>query len=332
MASVNIVISSGDIDATLTNFPLVITQRDLPSEFWDDATSSNIQCKAEGGGSDLLTEVAWCDVPNERLRVHVLVPSISSSADTTIELHWDVTQTNTGSVFTMYDLVVPMRLTSQGDLANYGSDAAGLTVQGPSSITWSDANGANFPTGDASIDVDVFSSTSDEYYMSVAAELDTQHARNMISIRDSGFTLANDRLSTGSSGGSIATELIASANPESAFDPTFAPFTAHLLRTNTAGDATASVWGDGGDKDSEAVTNDYDFDEVKIGEEFDSSNDWEGNMREARVTLDPSFITDAWVKFESLNMLYTDDYTVTTGPEPAPPRPVRSIKINQYQG
>jgi hypothetical protein len=97
-----ITIDSSKIDSSLTDFPVFIsigsstglTSRDLTQLFDDLVDESNIlkiAVTSSDGTTQLYVELEWYDFSAEELGLHVKVPSILSSVDTTLYIYWDVT-------------------------------------------------------------------------------------------------------------------------------------------------------------------------------------------------------------------------------------------------
>lgn len=302
---VEITIQSSEVSATLTDYPLVITERDLPDTFWDYATTSNIQFKASGGGSDLTTEIAWVDIANESFRGHVLVPSVSSSTDTVIEMHWGVTQTTLGSVFTMYDTVIPFKLTGSGDLTNYGTDVQTITTNGTPSFDR--FTGMQLAGSNERIETSLVS-TVNEYYMSAHGRQTDTTQKTILSVHASTTVRSNLTIDNGNS---IA--LWDNTNSWVYTSPTNNPGTTnYYTHAGRIIDATErSVWYNGGSEGVDGAPSTVgNMDTIFVGTAANSSEDWIGFITEARVSTDITF-SDSWVSFEHANYENTSDYTIT---------------------
>lgn len=303
MAFVTLTIPASLVDSDLTNFPLVITERDLPQAFFDDGTASNIQVKNEGGSSDLLTEVAWHDAANTRARIHVKVPTISSSVDTKIELHWDVTQASTGTVFTMYECVIPLKVLNFASVTNYGTDVQTITENG--TIVYSN-NGAEFSGGNGSIRTSL-GTGSTSMYMVAHGEQDAAVQKTIMSFHSTAVQRSNltvddgDQVALWDNRNSwLDTSPIA--------DPGTNTFYTHAGRIDGANER--HVWYNGGNKNTDTtVTAMNSQDTIWIGLAANSAEDWDGIIQEARLTTDVTF-SDAWVKYEHYNLENATDYTV----------------------
>lgn len=303
--AVEITIQSSKVSANLTNYPLVITERDLPSTFWSYATTSNIQFKASGGGSDLTTEIAWVDIANESFRGHVLVPSISSSTDTVIEMHWGVAQTTTGSVFTMYEVVIPFKLTGSGDLTNYGTDVQTITVNG--SPSFDRFTGMQLAGSNERIET-TLASTINEYYMSAYCRQTNTTQKTILSVHSTSTVRSN---LTVDDGNHVAmwdnTNSWVDTSPLE--DPGTTNYFTHAGRIIDA--TERSVWYNGGSEGVDSTVSTIgNMDNIFVGTAANSLEDWVGFVTEARVTTDVTF-SDSWVAFEHSNYENTSDYTIT---------------------
>lgn len=108
--TLKVTVPASNIDADLTDFPLVIEHKfgvgGIPTEWFAQASASTISVETEGGTA-LQTEVAYFDATKSVLRVHVKT-DLSSSVDNVFILHANKTPTVTGTVFSAYELVVPI--------------------------------------------------------------------------------------------------------------------------------------------------------------------------------------------------------------------------------
>lgn len=332
MAFKVITINSANVDSNLTDFPLVITGRDLPAAFWTDATTTNVQAKSDGGGSNLTTEVAWIDSVNEEARIHVKVPTISSSGDTIIELHWDVTQVDTGAVFTMYSVVIPLTVNAFGNVANYGSDGTAVISEGTAAPASYNFDGMQVNGSGQRLEVTMASELG--MYQMVHYKRDTDIDSFAISSHASGSNFFE--LGTFNDGVGIEATLYTFWNDvltSIATNPGTGTY--FTLSSRLIGNSEYDLWLDGASNSSgNPGISEGSMDELYIGSSYAGNGDLVGRIKEVRWSQENNFVspkfTNEWVKFEHYNVENVNDYTVGDPAPPTPPRPVRSIKVNYF--
>jgi len=89
----NVVIASSQVSEDLTNFPAYIRLSDLPAAFWSAVANGggggDIRCYSADGTTELAREVVSCDTTTDTGELWVLVPFVSASSDTVIQIHAD---------------------------------------------------------------------------------------------------------------------------------------------------------------------------------------------------------------------------------------------------
>lgn len=80
-----------EVPADATDFPLYIDLADLPSSFWDVVANGggDIRVFAADGTTEWPREVVSCNTSTKKGELHTLVPSLSSSVDTVVQIHAD---------------------------------------------------------------------------------------------------------------------------------------------------------------------------------------------------------------------------------------------------
>ena len=82
-----ITIPSSKVDSTLSNYPLYVDLSDMPDSFYDIVTEDggDIRCYSDASlTTELAREVVTLDTTAKTGELHIKVPSVSSSADTTV--------------------------------------------------------------------------------------------------------------------------------------------------------------------------------------------------------------------------------------------------------
>ena len=125
-----------------TDFPVLITEDNLPDEFFLRATETNIHCESFGQVA-LSRELAHFDATAKEIELWVKIPSLSSSADTVFYIYYgDETLSETDAVATWddnFELVLHMQEDAQAtsaamdDSTTNGNDG---TVTGNCLLTW----------------------------------------------------------------------------------------------------------------------------------------------------------------------------------------------------
>lgn len=87
---VELTIHSGTVAADLTRFPLYVDLSTLPAEFWSAvrADGGDIRATTSDATEELPTDLVSIDTLAEAGELHVLVPEVSASADTTIRVYY----------------------------------------------------------------------------------------------------------------------------------------------------------------------------------------------------------------------------------------------------
>lgn len=306
-----------NVDDIVADFPLVITERDVPAEFWVNGSDATIQAYDETGQTAFDTEVAWFDSVNERCRIHVKVPGITQLAGVVVNVFWDVTPTATAAVFSMYDIVVPLKVLSSGDVDNYGTESVTITEEG--TITYSN-DGAQFAGDNSALKMPMSSKSS--FYVSVHGEQDATTQKTMLSIHTSSADRANVTIDNGNEVSYWdSTNSWLDTNPIE--DPGINTFFSVSARHEVS--TLREIWYNGGSYNSDntvSLTNARtDF---WIGLAANSGEDWIGQIQEARLSSDLTF-TDAFIKLEHANLSNASEYSVT----PITVTDEKEVPINQ---
>lgn len=87
----NVTISAAQVSADHTNFPVYIDLSDMPAGFWSTVANGggDIRVFASDGTTERAREVVSCDTAADTGELHVLVPFLSSSSDTVLQIHAD---------------------------------------------------------------------------------------------------------------------------------------------------------------------------------------------------------------------------------------------------
>lgn len=307
MSFVTITIDPADVSADITDFPLVITERDLPALFWATATTANIQCNIEGG-ANIDTEVAWVDTGNERARVHCKIPTVSSSAETKIEMHWDVTPDAPTAVFTAYTSVLPLKALTLAEIGTFGTDNI-TPVVGGSPVY--DNGGMQFDSSNTEHITLSSITTRKDHYTVACCKLDTVAKMTSVCTYANTVSRVNAEINGGNSVG-----MWGNANSRLSTSPTVDPGTTNFFvhtywmqEAATAGSDLREVWYNGGSKGTDTtVSAQANLTNIRVGQEFSNTEKWNGKIQEVRCGL--SRPTDQWVEYEHLNLLNVDDYVV----------------------
>lgn len=87
--TVDVTAASADVPSTLTNFPLLVHFETLGPDFWNNVTATGGDIRAEVGGSQVPFHLTYIDLAEHRGYGFALVPSLSSSSDTTVTIYGD---------------------------------------------------------------------------------------------------------------------------------------------------------------------------------------------------------------------------------------------------
>jgi len=298
-----------NVDDLIADFPLVITERDMPAEFWTNGDETTIQAYDETGQTAFDTEVAWFDSVNERCRIHVKVPGISQLAGAVVNVFWDVTPTAAAAVFTMYDIVVPLKVLTEGDVDNYGSESITLIFDegtgGPLNYT----NDGLVFTGTDDQTIKANMTAKNDYYAVVRGRQDDATQKTMMSIHVSSANRANITIDNG--------------NEASAWDSTNGWFDTSPIQDPGTSDffvigykvedaVERNIWFNGGFKGTDnTISATTDRTAFRIGIAANDAEDWNGPISEARLAGDITPFTDEFVKLEHANLNNIDEYSVT---------------------
>lgn len=98
---VDVTAASADVPSTLTNFPLLVHFETLGPDFWDNVTATGGDIRAEVGGSQVPFHLTYINTTDRKGYGFALVPSLSSSGDTTVTLYGDGSSSlpSTGSTY-----------------------------------------------------------------------------------------------------------------------------------------------------------------------------------------------------------------------------------------
>lgn len=176
-STLKVTVPASNVDADLTDFPLVIEHKagsgGIPAEWFAEAAAGTISVETEGG-TKLQTEVAYFDADKGVLRVHVKT-DLSSSVDNVFILFAAKAPTVTGTVFSAYELVVPVgyaddieTITDFSPNDYSGSASWSHTTSGVHPVFNGDGNGlsvlnTNLYTDDISIADDLYLIADVEY-------------------------------------------------------------------------------------------------------------------------------------------------------------------------
>jgi len=323
---VQVVVPNAQVSGTLNDFPLVITERDMPTNIWDDGAINTFQAYDEDGTA-LDTEVAWFDSANQRLRVHVKVPTLSAVSDTVVNLFWADTPTATSAVFTMYDIVVPLKVLAQGQVANYGTES--VTLQFAGTITYTNL-GALFGSGNAGISAAM--TAKPDFYGSIHGRQSDADQKSMLAIYSTTTDATTITIDDG-----IQAARFDSVNSwldtSPVQDPGVGNFFSMAMRVDNA--TEHNVWFNGGFKGTDgAPSATSSHDNFVIGIAANDTLDWMGELTEARISTDITF-SESWVQFEHRNYDNTSEYTVaslTENPGDVPPYLVNVSFLQDTEG
>lgn len=145
--------------ATHADYPIVINEHEVPDDFWAVATETNIQARDGDNALDILTEVAYLDTTNKKMRIHVRAPLISKTTTQRIYLHYGVAQTNIGQVFHDYSYVLDLKVADASGIVNYGTDTTG-TISVLGTHTFSETEGMNAANTGSGTRIDVIPSAT----------------------------------------------------------------------------------------------------------------------------------------------------------------------------
>jgi len=89
----DVTIAAAQVTADHANFPVYIDLSDMPAEFWSTVANGggDIRVFASDGTTERAREVVSCDTATDTGELHVLIPFLSSSSDTVIQIHADGT-------------------------------------------------------------------------------------------------------------------------------------------------------------------------------------------------------------------------------------------------
>lgn len=132
--SMDVTAASADVPSTLTDFPMLVHFETLGDDFWDNVSATGGDIRAEVGGSQVPFHLTYIDVAEKKGWGFALVPSLSSSSDTTITLYGDgssalpAASSTYGSqaVWADYEAVYPLN-GSLSDATGNGYDLAKRT-------------------------------------------------------------------------------------------------------------------------------------------------------------------------------------------------------------
>lgn len=301
--SQQITIAAASLSGALTNFPVVVTERDLDAEIWNSGLTGEIFV-TDSNGTELTSELAWFDSVNQRLRLHFTAPLLSDSADNVFYVCWGQTTTASGAVFTAYDYVIPFTVDAFVDVQNFGTESLSLVeVNTPS---YSYANGLTVAAADHlyqpitwnSIAYMVYKGSLAQISQMCALCIDNGSSRpSIVMTIDDGTQIATWDTSNSWLDTSPITAPVVNT-----------PFVHHLFFE--AGNRR-SVFADGGNKGNDTtVTAVSGLTTMRVGASRgdDPNERWVGDIQEVRFSS--LEFSDEWVEFEALNMHNVNDYTV----------------------
>lgn len=132
--SIDVTAASADVPSTLTDFPMLVHFETLGDDFWNNVSATGGDIRAEVGGSEVPFHLTYIDVAEKKGWGFALIPSLSSSSDTTITLYGDgssalpAASSTYGSqaVWADYEAVYPLN-GSLSDATGNGYDLAKRT-------------------------------------------------------------------------------------------------------------------------------------------------------------------------------------------------------------
>jgi len=134
----DVVIDSTKVSADLTDFVVYVDLSDLPASFWSTVANGggDIRCYKSDGTTELAREVVSCDTATDTGELHIkFAGTLSSSVDTTIQIHADGTSSDyavtatygRNAVWSDYDCVMHMAGNATDSSGNYTPSVNGAT-------------------------------------------------------------------------------------------------------------------------------------------------------------------------------------------------------------
>lgn len=312
-AYVEITVPASNVDAALTDFPFVVTGRDMPAEFWSQATADTIEVQ-DANGDPLPTELAWFYPDSQLFRIHTKI-DLSDTVSTVFRIAWGVVPRDLQPVFTDYLYVVPLRVKNLAQLKMFGEYAYGFNYECAPRF---DINDPCYLTADNGYDdgiriirynpVEALRPNKD-FYLAINVAVTDKNLTNWITnVEDQDFRIKWDSGANGIKFEYVSTEFTLSPN----FNPAVDAFhTYHQLYKNTV---EGIGYADGANKTTFAYTVDPGANRSRllwIGG-FSTSTPGRTKIKEYRYSDTLALTaTDAYIKMEHLNMENLTDYTVT---------------------
>ena len=149
----NVVIDSGEVTADLTDFVLLVDLSDMPTGFWSSVVDGggDIRVFKSDGTTELAREIVSCDTGTDTGEIWIKFSGVlSSSSDTTIQIHTDGTSSEPGTtdtygrnnVWSDYVAVLHLEDSNYTDSTGNGNSGTGTSV---TQVTGQVGGGASLP-------------------------------------------------------------------------------------------------------------------------------------------------------------------------------------------
>jgi len=102
MATFSLTVTSGDVAATLTDYPAYVDLSEMPASFWSEVTNGggDIRVYSDAGlSTELAREVVTCATATDTGEVHVKVPSLTTSTVLYITVDGASTEPASGATY-----------------------------------------------------------------------------------------------------------------------------------------------------------------------------------------------------------------------------------------
>ncbi len=316
-----VTIPSANIDADLTDFPLVIENKRLSpiGTAWFALAASGTISAFDSEGTELESEVAYFDASEYTLRLHVKT-DLSSSSDTVITIKGTTAPAVTGTVFDAYELVVPFAYALSGVLIkdfspndHSGTDSWDYDVTGLTAPVFNGHglgmgySNNNMRTDDISIATNLYLITDCQYgsigTYTVAGLSDGTGSMDGLMLRNAS-TYGTIASYGDSSGGWLEPDGTGEADRRNVGERWVGSLTYES-------GVERSIWRDGIGKGTDGTVENPFVTKTRctVGCRDTLGEDFKGVIYEVRAA---DFIpSDAWVKAEALNMGNNSLYTIS---------------------